>query len=419
MKRGQRLVFSNGIFLLAGCAMVLMVVTGANVSRLIPFYAVGVFTSFTMSQAGMTRHHIRKREPGWLKGVFVNGTGAVLSLVVDGIFIATKFAEGAWVILVLVPVIVILLVRMNRQYVEEEAELTEEAAELAGRRILPRLTVLVMVDEVNRATARALQYGRSLHPSEIRAVHFNIDDQAAAALSAQWTTLGLGRIPLEVVECPDRRIENAALQVTADESLSGDREVTVLLPRIEYRRAWHRLLHDRTGNRIAAVVADLPRVNVTFVPYHLSAGGRERSLSIADVIEQHAGSPRREGSGAPAGPTAPATATAVDTEVELDERLARIADRGSTTSLNDIGTAPLRSRVTLTGRVQAIRVQPWSGVATLEITLVDETGSIQLVFLGRRTIAGITTGTRLQVSGVVSEHRSRRSILNPTYRLLG
>jgi amino acid transporter len=419
MKRGQRLVFSNGIFLLAGCAMVLMVVTGANVSRLIPFYAVGVFTSFTMSQAGMTRHHIRKREPGWLKGVFVNGTGAVLSLVVDGIFIATKFAEGAWVILVLVPVIVILLVRMNRQYVEEEAELTEEAAELAGRRILPRLTVLVMVDEVNRATARALQYGRSLHPSEIRAVHFNIDDQAAAALSAQWTTLGLGRIPLEVVECPDRRIENAALQVTADESLSGDREVTVLLPRIEYRRAWHRLLHDRTGNRIAAVVADLPRVNVTFVPYHLSAGGRERSLSIADVIEQHAGSPRREGSGAPAGPTAPATATAVDTEVELDERLARIADRGSTTSLTDIGTAPLRSRVTLTGRVQAIRVQPWSGVATLEITLVDETGSIQLVFLGRRTIAGITTGTRLQVSGVVSEHRSRRSILNPTYRLLG
>lgn len=414
MKRGQRLVFSNGIFLLAACAMVLMVVTDANVSRLIPFYAVGVFTSFTMSQAGMTRHHIRKREPGWAKGVFVNGTGAVMSLVVAGIFVATKFAEGAWVILVIVPVIVVLLVRMNRQYVDEESELEDEAAELAGRRILPKLTVLVMVDEVNRATARALQYGRSLHPSEIRAVHFNVDDQVASKLSRQWTTLGLGRIPLEIVECPDRRIENAALQVAADESLTGDREVTVLLPRLEYRRAWHRLLHDRTGSRIAAAVADLPRVNVTFVPYHLRAGGRAKSLSIADVIEQHAGTRVREVTTAPTG--VPVATT--DTEPELDDLLAGLSDEPTVAVPTGIGTAPLRSRATLTGRVQAIRVQPWSGVATLEITLADETGSIQLVFLGRRTIAGMTTGIRLQATGVVSSHRNRRSILNPTYRIL-
>ena len=288
MKRGHRLVFSNGIVLLAASAMALMIATNASVSRLIPFYAVGVFTSFTMSQAGMTRHHLRKRAKGWQRGVFINGVGCALSFVVLIIFMSTKFTQGAWFILVLVPVLVVLLVRMNRQYLDEASELEEEAAELAGRRILPKLTVLVMVDQINRATARALQYGRSLHPSEIRAVHFVVDDERAQALAEQWVTLGLGRIPLDLVECSDRRIANAALQLTADEALMADREVTVLLPRLEYRRAWHRVLHDRTGNRIAEAVADLPRVNVTFVPYHLSAGRHAKSLSVADVIEQHA-----------------------------------------------------------------------------------------------------------------------------------
>ncbi len=412
MKRGHRLVFSNGVILLAGCAMVLMVATNASVSRLIPFYAVGVFTSFTMSQAGMTRHHLRERQKGWQRGVFINGVGCALSFVVDIIFISTKFTQGAWFILVLVPVLVVLLVRMNRQYLDEESELEEEAAELAGRRILPKLTVLVMVDQINRATARALQYGRSLHPSEIRAVHFVVDEERARALAAQWVTLGLGRIPLDLVECTDRRIANAALQLTADESLMADREVTVLLPRLEYRRAWHRILHDRTGSAIAEAVADLPRVNVTFVPYHLSAGRQAKNLSVADVIEQHASGQVRvvATSGGSAEP---------NEEEQLDQRLAQLSGKpGRSEPGTSIGSVAFRDRVTLTGRVQAIRVQPWSGVATLEVSLVDETGAIQLVFLGRRTIAGIATGTRLQVQGVVGTHRGARSILNPVYRIL-
>ena len=122
-KRGHRLVFSNGIIFLAGTAAVLIVATGAKVERLIPLYAIGVFASFTLSQAGMAKHHLTHKEPGWRKGIFVNGFGAFLSFVVLIIFIRFKFMEGAWVIILLVPIMVALLVRLNQQYEAEEHQL--------------------------------------------------------------------------------------------------------------------------------------------------------------------------------------------------------------------------------------------------------------------------------------------------------
>ena len=428
MKRGQRLVFSNGIILLAACAMALMVVTDASVSRLIPFYAVGVFTSFTMSQAGMTKHHIKKKEKGWQKGVFVNGIGAVLSLIVDVIFLATKFRQGAWFILVLVPVLVVLLVRMNRQYVEEETELKEEVAELAGRPILRRHVVFVMVDQLNRATARALQYARSLTPDEIRAVHFAIDEQRARELTDEWRKLGLARIPLHLVECPDRRVARAALETAAEASISGDTEVTVLLPRLEYRRAWHRLLHDRTGNEIAEALGDLPRVNVTFVPYHLTAG-RHQQLTAADVLGPDVRRPVGTAAAGPvdaaSGPRAgssnggPAMIEFDDGDDALEAQLAALSGKPAPAEPGGgIEAARFRQHVVLEGRIKSLRVQPWSGVATLEATLADKTGAIQVVFLGRRTIAGLEAGKRIRVEGVVGQHRGRLALLNPSYQLL-
>jgi amino acid transporter len=428
MKRGQRLVFSNGILLLAGCAMALMIATNASVSRLIPFYAVGVFTSFTMSQAGMTKHHLTKKEKGWQKGVFINGIGCALSFVVDIIFMATKFRQGAWFILVLVPVLVVLLVRMNRQYVEEETELKEEVAELAGRPILRRHVVYVMVDQLNRATARALQYARSLTPDEIRAVHFAIDEQRARELTDEWRKLGLTRIPLHLVECPDRRVARAALETAAEASISGDTEVTVLLPRLEYRRAWHRLLHDRTGNEIAEALGDLPRVNVTFVPYHLTAG-RHPQLTAADVlgpdVRRPAGTAAAGPVGAAAGPRAgssksgPALIEFDDGDDALEAQLAALSGKPTPAEPGGgIEAARFRQHVVLEGRIKSLRVQPWSGVATLEATLADKTGAIQVVFLGRRTIAGLEAGKRIRVEGVVGQHRGRLALLNPTYRLL-
>ncbi|MGH9003383.1 MAG: APC family permease, partial [Acidimicrobiia bacterium] len=118
-KRGHRLVYSNGIIALAGAAMALVVVTGAEVTRLIPLYAIGVFTGFTLSQSGMTKHHWRKREAGWKKGLAINGFGAFLSGTVTLIIAVTKFADGAWAILIVLPVLVIVFLRLNRQYTRE------------------------------------------------------------------------------------------------------------------------------------------------------------------------------------------------------------------------------------------------------------------------------------------------------------
>jgi len=423
MKRGHRLVFSNGVILLAVCAMGLMVVTDANVSRLIPFYAVGVFTSFTMSQAGMTRHHVRKKEPGWQKGVFINGMGAVLSLVVDVIFLSTKFKQGAWFILVLVPVLVVLLVRMNRQYVEEATELKEAAPAVATAPILQRHIVLVMIDDLNRAAARAIQYARTLTPDEIRAVHWAIDEQRAMALADEWRQLGLSRVPLEIIECPDRRVTRGALELAAELTIDGTTEVTVLLPRIEYRRSWHKLLHDRTADSIAEALGDLPHVNVTFVPYHLSAGRQARSLTAADLLEQAAqarrdAQPRSITIGGPGNGHGVAATTLDDTFEEHLDQLAGRPSSSVTPPLSGIGAVQFRQRVDLTGRVKSMQVQPWSGIATLVVNLADERGQIQVVFLGRRDLPGLVVGRKLRVQGMVGQHRGQLALLNPTYEFV-
>ncbi len=275
-KRGHRLVFSNGVLALACTAAVLIVITGARVDHLIPLYAVGVFTSFTMSQAGMARHHIRKKEPGWRKGLFVNATGAMLSLIVDVVIIVTKFKPpgqplGAWVILVIVPVMVYALTRLNKQYEAEAKELAADVRAAAEAPVFHRHTVLLLVDELDRSAAKGIQYARSLTPDEVRAVHAATDLEKAERLMNDWLRLGLSRFPLELVDCPDRRIVRSVLEVVCEAMADGRTEVTVLVPRRHYRRFWHRLLHDRTSDAIAKALARMPHANVTFVPYHLGS----------------------------------------------------------------------------------------------------------------------------------------------------
>ncbi|MBK9180335.1 MAG: APC family permease [Acidimicrobiales bacterium] len=289
-KRGHRLVFSNGIIALAGAAMLLVVVTGAKVDRLIPLYAIGVFTSFTLSQAGMAKHHLRKQEPGWQRGIVVNSIGAVLSLIVLIVVGLTKFSHGAWVIVVLVPFFVWGLVRLNRQYETEEIELEADAAEVASTPILRRHVVLVFVNSLDRAAIRAIQYARTLVPDELRAVHIAVDPAHAEELASQWEHLHLARLPLELVECPDRRVERAALELVSAELADGDTEVTVLLPVRIYRRLWHRYLHDRTAESIASEVSRLSHANVTSVPFNFESVAskaqlKQRAAAKADAAQ--------------------------------------------------------------------------------------------------------------------------------------
>src|SRR5580692_8684324 len=284
--RGHRLVFSNGILLLAGASIVLLLATDAKVSALIPMYAIGVFTGFTMAGSGMVAHHWRKRDDHWRKGVAVNAVAAVVCAVVVIVFAIAEFTQGAWVVVIVMPLLVFTLVRTNREYREEDAVLEEGAAMAACEaKVLRRHVVAILVDKIDLATARAIQYARTLTPDDLHAVHFNIDHKRAELLIARWQELGLSRLPLDVVDCPDRRLGRAALELAA-ELTDGETEVSLLLPRRSYGKTWRRILHDQTADRIVDVVSQLPHVNATIIPFHVAKGLTETSLLPESFFEE-------------------------------------------------------------------------------------------------------------------------------------
>jgi amino acid transporter len=408
-KRGHRLVFSNGIISLALAASVLLIATAANVDRLIPLYAIGVFTSFTMSQAGMAKHHLTHREPHWKSGLVVNGFGAFLSAVVDAIILATKFTHGAWVIVLFVPIMVYGLTRLNKQYESEAEELAEDAPKLAEAPILRRHMVFVLIENLDVASARAIQYARTLTPDELRAVHFVIDGDHADRLSEEWRRLGLSRLPLELIDCPDRRITRAAVELCAESLLDADTEVSLLIPRRVYVRFWHRFLHDHTGDAIAAAAGGLPHANVTFVPYHLGESAHQRELAQMIEAATARGSEDRR--------TTKRDAKAAKAAHKVDEGPV-VRPEEVPEGVVAVAEVAYRQRARVAGRVRSLRVQPWAGVATLECTLVDESGGIALVFLGRKHVAGFAPGVRLVAEGMVGDHGGRLAMLNPEYRIL-
>jgi amino acid transporter len=391
-KRGHRLVFSNGIIALAGAAAVLVAVTGAEVTRLIPIYAISVFTGFTLSQAGMTKHHLRKREKGWVRGIAANGVGAVLSGSIALIVAITRF-DDAWVVLPIMPIVVLVLLRLNRQYEREREALETDIPAAITVPILHRHVVLVLVDRLDLAAARAIQYARTLTPDELRAVHFVVDDEAGERLADEWRRLGLSRVKLDLVACPDRRLTQAAVELVAHELSDGETEVSVLLPDRKYNGLWHRILHDRTADSIQAAVSKLPHANVTTVPFHFDAWLSD------EVIDMVAPAARGKFTTTPRPPT---------------DRPPR-NDIGSVTAIGDVRW---RDHVRVQGQVRSVRVAPQRDVPTLECVLDDGTGTLIAVFLGRRELAGVKVGSRLEATGTAGVHQNRLAILNPSYRLL-
>jgi amino acid transporter len=401
-KRGHRLVFSNGVLFLSGFAILLVIVTGAKVDRLIPLYAIGVFTSFTLSQAGMARHHLREREPHWRSGLVINGVGAVMTLVVDIVIAITKFTHGAWVIVALVPLMVIFLVRLSRQYETEAQQLEHNVPEAVAAPILRRHIVLVFVDRLDLAAARAIQYARTLVPDELRAVHFALDHQRANELAEAWTHHGMSRIALDLSDCSDRRLPRAAVELVARDLADGQTEVSVLLPDRKYNGFWHRILHDQTADAIERAVSRLPHANVTTVPFHFTSrkdaegtGQAVEPAAAALAATPHSATP----------PSSPSTDTPPRSSPQPDGTV-------------PIGTITWRQRVQIQGRVRTLRVHPLAGTTTLECILEDDTGAISLVFLGRSKVPGINLGTRLRAQGVAGQHHGRLAILNPAYHLL-
>jgi amino acid transporter len=267
-KRGHRLVFSNGIITLTILAVALLLVTHASVRTLIPLYAMGVFTSFAMAGYGMTKHHLSHREPGWRNRLVINLSAGIASTIVVGIFAVAKFTEGAWLVVVVFPVLVFAFIRLNNQYRAEAAILEEFRTDEPDGVEHARHKVFLCVDTVDVAMLEALRYGKGLRAADLTAVHFMTDAEHAQDLRRLWERFDL-ETPLRVLDCPDRQLTRAAQElVVSEQDANPDTEITLVLPRRAYGRLG-RLLHDRTADKIAKAVSRTPDTAATIVPYEV------------------------------------------------------------------------------------------------------------------------------------------------------
>jgi hypothetical protein len=267
-KRGHRLVYSNGIIALSAAAIFLIVAFRADTHALIPLYAVGVVTSFTLAQAGMTRRHLRVREQGWRGGTLINGVGALVTLVALVVIVVGKFTEGAWMVVIAIPLLVWLLLRVQQTYGREVAQLKVQASQrLAPPK--PRHEVVVLIEDLDQAALSALQYARQLNPLTITALHVAVDPDHARELGRLWAKVHIP-FPLELVDAPDRNLL-ATVEEAVAERVRPDTEVTVLVPRRRYVGFWRRVLHDQTSAGLTRVLGSMENVNVTIVPFHLTS----------------------------------------------------------------------------------------------------------------------------------------------------
>jgi len=270
-KRGHRLVFSNGIITLTVLAVALLLVTGASVNKLVPFFAIGVFTAFAMAGFGMSRHHYTHRDHGWHHKVLVNMSAGIMSAIVVGIFVVAKFTEGAWLVVVVFPILVYGLIRLNQQYSAEASVLEMSRTERPELAKFARLRVFVFVDSVDLAEVEALRYGKGLHADELTAVHFVIDADHAAGLRERWQHFEHDT-RLRVIDCPDRHLSRAAQELVLQvKQEHPDTKVTVLLPRRTYSAMLGRLLHDRTADKMARAVSRIQGATAIIVPYDVES----------------------------------------------------------------------------------------------------------------------------------------------------
>ena len=393
-KRGHRLVFSNGIIVLTLVSLALLVVAGANVNKLVPFYAIGVFTGFSMAGFGMSRYHLRHKEPGWRRRLVINASAGALTGLIVLIFAVVKFTEGAWLVVIIFPVLVLALMRLNREY-QMEADVLEK---LGGRRPppdppnYPRRTVFVFVDDFDLATIAALRYARGLRPTSLRGVHFVIDQAQADKLREDWLRADRG-IPLDFIDCADRRLTRAATEVVAREASHEGTHVTVVLPRRSYSPLLGRLLHDRTADKIAHVVSRIPHSAATIVPFDVQA-------RVEVLHETQAGRPAK---------TPGAT---------LDAHFAEYERPTVPPGVTPIGSIAGPGRATVEGRVHKIEIRPVEHSCVLACIVADPTGEVTALFYGRTHIPGVVPGCRIRLHGPAGVRGGSAIMTNPAYELL-
>jgi amino acid transporter len=477
LKRGHRLVFSNAIIGLTVVSIALLIVRGSNVNNLVPLYAIGVFTAFTMAGFGMARYHRRRQEPGWRHKLAINAAAGGLSAVVVAIFAVVKFTEGAWIVVVVFPILVFALIRLNQEY-REEAEVLERIGERKKppeQPNYPRRTVFLLVDSWDLATLAAMRYARSLRPTTLRAVHFVIDTAEADLLREEWTRADRG-IVLDFIDCPDRRLTRAAAELASAEAALPGTHVTAVLPRRSYSSLLGRLLHDRTADKIAAVVSRIPHCTATIVPFDvrnrlevlrerqnatlagtgpdgqaglkptgagtggaLAADGQGEKASagkaaLADsphgAVAAGAGEAGRE-DGQAAAPSPPPSAMRGLLPGRRSRQRRSQTARGAADKAKDsyerptpppgvkpIGAIQAPGRATVEGRVRAVEIRPVEKSSVLAVEISDSTGDLTALFYGRSHIPGIICGSRVRFRGPLGIRDTGPIMINPAYELL-
>jgi hypothetical protein len=340
----------------------------------------------------MARYHRRTREAGWRRRLVINTAGGVYTALVVVLFAVVKFTEGAWLIVIIFPVLVYTLIRLNREYRHEAAILDSPGvADLQPHTPnYSRRVVLLLVDNYDLATIAAIRYAKSLRPSALRAVHFSLDSARADKLRQRWLEAGT-KIPLELADCPDRRLAHAAARLAAAEAAPPGTHVTLVLPRRSYPALAGRLLHDHTADRIAHRVSRVPGAAAMIIPFDV-----RHKVEAMHAKTMHA-KRSRDGS--------------------LHDYERPVPPSGT----DPIGSLHQADRATVQGRLHAAEVRPAKfNHSVLACEVADSTGELTALFYGRTHIAGIEPGRRVQLRGVVGiGNDGRPAMINPAYELLG
>ncbi len=267
--RGDRLAFSNGIIVLSVASAIILVVFGADVTRLIPLYAVGVFASFTLSQGGMVAHWRRRHGSGWKRGIAINGTGAIATAVVTVIVVFTKFGGGAWISILMGMLLVLLFRACSRHYRRVDGLLELPEDDVPAALVTRPATLLVPVRALNRPAVRALSYARSISDN-VTALHVTDDLATASALRARWERWG-GGVQLVIIESPYRSFTQPLLSyIDRVEDRDPATLVTVVLPEFVPEHWWQSLLHNQDALRLKAALLGRKDTVVIDVPHHLT-----------------------------------------------------------------------------------------------------------------------------------------------------
>jgi hypothetical protein len=452
-------VFSNAIILLTITSITLLIIKDADVNNLVPLYAIGVFTAFSMAGFGMAKYHTRHKTPGWRRRMIINFSAGVMTAIVVAIFAVVKFTEGAWVVVVLFAVLVPALIRMNREYTAE----TEVLETISENQPPPpphysRRTIFVFVDSFDLATLAALRYARSQRPTTIRAVHFVIDNVRADKLREKWTRADRG-ITLDFIDVSDRRLLRAATELVEREVSDPGTHVTVVLPRRSYSALLGRLLHDRTADKIAAVVSRIPRSAATIIPYDVESRVRvlqerhaakiaagDLDASALDAVDRHVRSGEPQVAAEHAAPAAPPNGGPPNGEAQagktpapgapLPESAAKarglLRKRGPDDGNGQAGDAPSAApgitpigsltkpgRATVEGRIRLVEIKPVERNSVLACEISDGTGELTAMFYGRSHIPGIVCSARVRFKGSVGIRPDGHPVMiNPAYELL-